>query len=723
MKQANQKIWCVSSVLTLILTLLVSLTHAQPVLPSIPNGTLTSFPLDFQLYPRVITPDANPDVAVVTIAGTINNTVPYTSLQVRVYRDNTAPGPGYTYSQISTINSALTYNGFGIANFSITHNLIAELNDHKYELYGFLGGNFTLLADAEQVVAGDAFIIQGQSNALAEYLPIRDMPADEPNNHFVRVYGSSDNRGYAESPSDWNVGNRLASYQADYNTGMWGMRFAKELATANNVPVAILNGGYGSDIPYFRKNFSAQQDGAGDGSNNYSRLLRRANESGLRTSIRGILWWQGESDIINVQLNPLLESTAKNTYINEFTGLHSEWESDYPALVKTFMFQVRMGCNIYPGQSSINATIPIIQAQLEIANANSDIEIISTQNLNHVYEGTWYCHYRYGNTGYQYIANRMTTLVRQELYGLPEQTNTRSFYPTGIDFTGTNLNGAPNQITIELSNLADTYSILTDPLGTQITSVFRVEGPSSYTITSVTINGFSVVFNFNNPSNTIPTGLSYHGRDAYNAPSIVNSGGLGLLGFSLPITPGSLPIDPLSLTVSRSGVANTLRWKVESNERFDQFIVERGETRNSFKQIYDMYGTGQDGNIQYDFTDNKPNTTVSHYRIRAIQQDGRELYSQVVTVNNRLNSVKEFRVYPNPVAGSANATINMNEAALATINLHDASGRLLSSRKLQLQKGNNQFSMGELLDYNPGTYIVRVVTPTETQQIRVVKAK
>jgi hypothetical protein len=65
----------------------------------------------------------------------------------------------------------------------------------------------------------------------------------------------------------------------------------------------------------------------------------------------------------------------------------------------------------------------------------------------------------------------------------------------------------------------------------------------------------------------------------------------------------------------------------------------------------------------------------------------------------------------------------MNEAAMATINLHDASGRLLSSRKLQLQKGNNQFSVGELLDYNPGTYIVRVVTATETQQIRVVKAK
>lgn len=712
MKQANQKIWCVSSVLTLILTLLVSLTHAQPVLPTIPNGTLTSFPLDFQLYPRVITPDANPDVAVVTIAGTINNTVPYSSLQVRVYRDNTAPGPGYTYTQISTINSALTYNGFGIANFSITHNLIAELNDHKYELYGFLGGNFTLLADAEQVVAGDAFIIQGQSNALAEYRVEGALPPDEPQNHFVRVYGGSDSRGYSFSPSNWNVGNRLANFLQPYNTGMWGMRLAKELAASNGVPVAILNGGYGSDIPYFRKNFGTLIDG----SNNYSRLLRRANESGLRTSIRGIFWWQGESDIIG--------NSSKNSYITQFTNLHAEWKSDFPALQKVFMFQVRMGC-YNSGPPPISATLPILQAQLELDLANSDIEIISTQNLNHLFESGqgWFCHYEYGNSGYQYIANRMTTLVRQELYGLPEQNNTRSFYPTGVDFTGNNLNGAPNQITIELSNTNDTYSILTDPLGTNITSMFKVDGPTAYTITSIVINGFSVVFNFNNPSNTIPTGLSYHGRDAYNAPSIVNSGGLGLLGFSLPITPGSLPIDPLSLTIARNGTSNTLRWKVESNERFDQFIVERGETRNSFKQIYDMYGTGQDGNIQYDFTDNKPNTTVSHYRIRAIQQDGRELFSQVVTVNNRLNSVKEFRVYPNPVAGSANATINMNESALATINLHDASGRLLSSRKLQLQKGNNQFSMGELLDYNPGTYIVRVVTPTETQQIRVVKAK
>ncbi|MBU7578523.1 MAG: hypothetical protein KAF40_10715, partial [Flavihumibacter sp.] len=88
MKQTNQKIWRISSVLTLILSLFVSSSKAQPILPTIPNGTLTAFPVNFQLYPRQIIPDVTPDFGVVTVAGSIQSASGFTSLALRVSRDD-----------------------------------------------------------------------------------------------------------------------------------------------------------------------------------------------------------------------------------------------------------------------------------------------------------------------------------------------------------------------------------------------------------------------------------------------------------------------------------------------------------------------------------------------------------------------------------------------------------------------------------------------------------
>jgi hypothetical protein len=728
MKQTNQKIWRISSVLTLILTLFVSISHAQAPLPTFSQGTLTAFPLNNQLYPRILPVSIYPNgYANVSISGSMNQGT-FNGVRVRVYRDNNGSAPG-GYGEIpgSPFNQVINTNTSS-ASFNIVIQLPSELFNYRFDLHGFNGGTESaVLVSGSEVVAGDAFIIQGQSNALAERRADGNANS-EPNSQFIRSYGSPDERGYSFSPSQWGLADGNGNFRANFAIGMWGMRLASQLTQNENIPIAIVNGGYGSDIIYFMKNFIQPPQNYGtpqnpnflpnDGSNNYLRLQKRVNDAGLANNIRGIFWWQGESDILN--------PTNKNTYISRFLNIHSSWISDFDNIEKFFIVQVRIGCYTNPAAPPINGALDIFQAQLEIFRANSDFEIFSTQNLEHIYEVPpnapspgWYCHFGY-NLGYRKAADLFLPTVRQTLYGISENYNEKTPFPVAADITSPAGN-VPTQITVELNDLTGSYSII--PLsGNNIRDYFRIEG-GSYPITDIVIQGGVLRINFTNSNGTTPTAVSYFGRQQASAPVIENAGGHSLVGFSIPIVTGSLPIDPLSLTVSRNGSANTLRWRAESNERFDQFVIEKGETRNSFKSVQEIYGTGQDGTHQYDFTDNKPNATVTHYRIRAIQMDGKEVFSQVVTVNNRLNNVKEFRVYPNPVVGSANATINMIEAAMATINLHDASGRLLSSRKLQLQKGNNQFSVGELLDYNPGTYIVRVVTATETQQIRVVKAK
>ncbi|KYP14901.1 MAG: hypothetical protein A1D16_03255 [Flavihumibacter sp. CACIAM 22H1] len=671
-----------------------------------------------QLYAR----NLNNNQATVPISVRMLASSQFNQLQVVFYRDLNNNNDYFDDGGPVSTTTLLLSTGT-LANDSITltfpnYTILAELRQYGFVLNGIRPNNSSaLLAASVGVVAGDTYIIQGQSNSYAEQRQGGDANAT-PFRRFVKSYGSSHPNGVTAYPRNWGIGDGNANNVGNYNVGMWGMRLGSQIAATEGIPVAIFCGGYGDKIPIFQASSTAYI--SAENENNYRRLRRRLADAGVQNSVRGIFWWQGESDGI-IDNN----KTSKNDYINIFNNILQSWRTDYPSLEKVFIVQIRLGC--YVGAPPINSALDIMQAQLEIAKSDNDIEIFSTQNLEHIYETGggipspgWYCHYGYAD-GYLKAGDLFLPTVRQELYGEPVVNNTRFAYPIAADITSTG--PVATQVTVELSNLTDNYSVV--PLsGSNIIDYFRIEGGGGgYVITSLSIAGNAITLNFNNPNANVPNAVSYFGRQQFDAPVIENAGGQAIVAFTQQIQSGSLPIDPLALTIARNGVSNTLRWKVESNQRFDQFIIERGETRNSFKAIHELYGTGQEGTIQYDFTDNKPNATVSHYRIRGIQQDGRELFSQVVTVNNRLTTVKEFRVFPNPVAGSANATINMNEAALATIHLHDASGRLLSSRKLQLQKGNNQFSLGELLDYNPGTYIVRVVTPTETQQIRVVKAK
>lgn len=740
MKQANQKIWCVYSVLTLILTLFVSLTHAQAPLPTIAGGKLYASPIEKQLYPR----NLSTNNGTVVINGKMRfSGRSFVSMRRRVFRDDNGDNL-YAVNEAVPAGLATVALGNSPVNDSTDFAfpdfpLPAELFNYRFQILGVdNGGQETVLVDINEVVSGDAYIIQGQSNAEsfsrcqqglypcnpnADQEPFFGVVNPGPLRKFLRVYGNGQGAGrfadnnidsYNLMPKNWALGSATVSRTDQQilrrHIGEWGTVMGMSILDEQDVPVCIINGAYGAPIGHFLSN-APFSFGDPAQKNNYNSLLSRVQEAGLQNNIRAIFWFQGETNMTNIEGAPNNLTTAQ--YKTAFNALYNNWLSDYPGFSKLFVVQVRRGCF----ESNPDDAMKISEAHREIVQERTGVaHLISTNNTIHAAEGgTLLCHYVFSG-GYEEIGNRAYNLVKRYIYneGLSDN-NWESPEPDKADY------GTPGQVLIRLKNLADTYTLA----GANIGNDFRLEG-GSYTITNVQLAAGVITISYTtNPGTiTLPTSVSYFGHAGPALPAIYNASNIGLISFrSLPIVTGSLPVDPLSLTVARNSSFNALRWKAEANDRFERFVVERGETRNLFRTIGELDGTGQDGVVQYEFTDSKPNVVVSHYRIRAIQQDGKELFSQVVTVNNRLNTVKDFRVYPNPVAGSANATIHLQEGALATINLHDASGRLLHTRKLQLQKGNNQFSLGELLDYNPGTYIVRVVTSTETQQIRVVKAK
>ncbi len=356
------------------------------------------------------------------------------------------------------------------------------------------------------------------------------------------------------------------------------------------------------------------------------------------------------------------------------------------------------------------------------------MEIVSTNNIQ---QHTDNCHYRYQagqRLGYREIGDRVFTLISRDFYGITPPANSLTPFPVSAEFSSLLSNGIANEVTVQFNNPTDDLGI---PNG-DISGLFKLQG-GSYTINSANIVNvgpdkvLKVAFT---PVGTQPnpTGLAFlsPSNGSVNPPQLTAGGidGIGMINFNnFPLGIGILPVDPLNLRISANTGANNLHWEADNNPQFSYFIVERGDNGSAFSEIAKVNASSTTGLGNYEFTDSKPNTIRNYYRIKAVKRDGKSLYSQVVAVNNRTSSAIGITVYPNPVTDRANISVKVKKAGAATIQIYDGAGKMVSTRKINLQKGNNMFSAGEILDQSAGIYTIRVVTEEEVFNARIVRVK
>ena len=310
---------------------------------------LDNFPSHLQLYPR-----DQKDSSLVLIAGVATNTE-YDSVTLQILKGD---------QQIYMQTSALVFQDT-TASFSFEPKIHAELSEYFFTL--FL--DTQKVAEADSVVCGDVFLINGQSNALSiDY---------EDKAHFqsewFRSFGNS-SQVSADCRNDlqWGLaqGN---SHFAHAAVGVWGLRLGKLIIENNNVPICILNGATGGSYiaDHLRKDSSPT-----DLNTNYGRLLYRAKKAKIQQSVKAIFWNQGEMNTDNTYAQ----------YADQFSQLYQDWKSDYPELEKVFIFQIR------PCQGE-RSNILLREIQREIAEQYPDVEIMSTagicghDGLHYNYEG------------------------------------------------------------------------------------------------------------------------------------------------------------------------------------------------------------------------------------------------------------------------------------------------------------------------------------------------
>ncbi len=540
--------WRVKCITILLLTLLSISSYAQI--------TFTKSPINGQLVGR----NLSTNLGQVTIEGHVDNRiVDYSEIQIDKYRNNV-----YVETFSTTLNYVQNISAF---NFSIS--IPAELANYSFKIYGKNGNALTLEKEIFDIVAGDVYIIQGQSNAEA---PMFNGDVDVFQHNFIRVYaGGFDNEFSLLSNDRWYLAQGNGHRNTDGNVGQWGLKTAYSIVSSTDIPVAIFNGAHsGKQIDFFQ----AQDDYQITLDSNYSRLYHRLNKTNLKDFVRGVLWAQGETDASI--------GTTIDQYKDKFIALKNSWLTDYPNIEHIYIFQTKNGCGV-----PLLNLIEIKEAQRQLADENPDITIIPTAATTHHSDD---CHFPLVN-GYEVFSDRLSPLIQRDLYNVSTSLDIDApmIQNAWLSDSNTLIVETDSKTALEIKTVAEDFYLLNG--GEDISNL----------ITNISVENNNIVFSLSETP-AIGSTITYLAQISGTGNFITNANNLELICFH------NYTIDA-SNVLSSTDFDTNQKLKIFPNPSVDTIQV-LGVTDTKQFQIYDLSGfrvlTGSTSNEDKIYIQNLP---------------------------------------------------------------------------------------------------------------------
>ena len=302
--------------------------------------------------------------------------------------------------------------------YALSVKLKSGLINYKVEFGTKSGATERILKTVNNIACGDAYIIDGQSNA--EATGPNNGPNEDPVtpvNHWIRSYG---NQLEGSTRGGWGLAVRTHIWgKPDYGChqiGSWGMVLAKNLVEKHHIPICIINGAYGgTPIWHHQPNPVNHADNSGEFYKNpykiYGCLLTRVAAARLTHGIRGVFWHQGEND--SGSGAPTGDWNYKS-YQQYFIDMSAAWKSDFPNLRNYYVYQIwPLPCSMGPKDDGIR------EAQRTLPRLFSNLRVTSTIGAAGPHAGRGSCHFDLDT--YAMFANYMTPLVEMDIYGLVPQ--------------------------------------------------------------------------------------------------------------------------------------------------------------------------------------------------------------------------------------------------------------------------------------------------------------
>jgi len=229
----------------------------------------------------------------------------------------------------------------------------------------------------------------------------------------------------------------------------------------------------------------------------------------------------------------------------------------------------------------------------------------STSNYRNVFDATTY------SARFSSAANGNSIYIYIPTNFVSGNTYTINFYTKRVCSVTVNTNELPNQTTL-LSTETQSNSNCSSNFNTwyqwTFTIVSTYTGAGYFQIWTKTIYGG-------------PTSVYLDDVSIYESP------------------PVSLPIELLYFKGVKDNLSNKLFWSTASENNNDFFTVEKSTNGIDWEIINRQSGAGNSSNqLDYYSLDQNVESLVNYYKLKQTDYDGKFKYSDIISVDNRMNS-------------------------------------------------------------------------------------
>ncbi|MGB2822858.1 MAG: DUF2341 domain-containing protein [Phycisphaerae bacterium] len=282
--------------------------------------------------------------------------------------------------------------------YAFTVKLKPGLIKYRVECGAMAGGTETILHTAGNMVCGDAYLIDGQSNALAT--DTREQSPRETHD-WIRSYARPRHYRKGEKQNLWCNPVWKAQREHKAELGWWGMELAKRLVASQKVPIFIVNGAVGGT-----RIDQHQRSGTDptDLETIYGRMLWRVREAKLTHGVRAVIWHQGESD---QGADGPDGGYGWESYQRYFVDMSAAWKQDFPNIRHYYIFQ------IWPNSCSMgNGNGDMLREVLRtLPRLYSNMDVMSTLGITPPGPA------HFPLTGWAEFARLIQPLIERDSYG------------------------------------------------------------------------------------------------------------------------------------------------------------------------------------------------------------------------------------------------------------------------------------------------------------------
>jgi hypothetical protein len=301
--------------------------------------------------------------------------------------------------------------------YTLSMRLRAGLIKYRIEFGTKAGGKETVRHTVNDLVCGDAYLIDGQSNALATDTGEKSPPETH---EWIRSYGGPTGRGDGATwvrdrqqtaeraglgrPNLWcrPVWKRSAP-EHEAELGWWGMELAKRLVASNQMPVCIIQAAIGGSR--IDEHLASPAD-HGDLGTMYGRMLWRVQQARLTHDIRAIIWHQGEND--QGAAGPS-GGFGWETYQPLFVEMAAAWKTDFPNVKNYYVFQIWPNACAMGGREGSGDRLR--EKQRTLPDLFSNMSVLSTLGVR----PPGGCHYPL--EGWAEFARLLQPIIERDHYG------------------------------------------------------------------------------------------------------------------------------------------------------------------------------------------------------------------------------------------------------------------------------------------------------------------